>query len=144
MVKTPTEFTSGGTGHLFTPQEASRLLPDVKIKFKEIMERKRIADSLKNEIDHLALVGFEVPDFTEKNQELDAVVKDIMSKVAQIEDMGIKVRDIDLGLIDFPAMRFGTMVYLCWRYGESDIEFWHAANEGFNGRKSLKAQVISP
>src|SRR5580692_68497 len=46
MVKTPTEFTSGGTGHLFTPQEASRLLPDVKIKFKEIMERKRIADTL--------------------------------------------------------------------------------------------------
>ena len=144
MVKTPNEFSSGGTSHLFTPQEASRLLPDIKIKFKEIMERKRIADTLKNEIDHLALVGFEVPEFTEKNQELDAVVKDIMAKVAQIEDMGIKVRDIDLGLIDFPAMRFGTTVYLCWRYGESDIEFWHAANEGFTGRKSLKAQVISP
>jgi hypothetical protein len=79
-----------------------------------------------------------------KNQELDALVKDLMSRVSELEDLGVRVRDIDAGLIDFPAMRFGNTVYLCWRYGESDIEFWHGAEEGFNGRKSLKQQVISP
>jgi hypothetical protein len=129
---------------LFTPHEASRLLPDVKIKLKEIMERKRVADSLKNDIERYSLIGFDTREFTEKNSELDAVVKDLMVKVGELEDLGIKVRDIDMGLIDFPAMRFGNAVYLCWRYGESDIEFWHAANEGINGRKSLNAPVVSP
>jgi hypothetical protein len=79
-----------------------------------------------------------------KNQELDTVVKDLMSRVSELEDLGVRVRDIDAGLVDFPALRFGNTVYLCWRYGESDIEFWHGAEEGFNGRKSLKQQVISP
>ena len=65
-----------------------------------------------------------------KNQELDVVVKDLMAKVNELEDLGVRVRDIDMGLIDFPAIRFGNTVFLCWRYGESDIEFWHGANEG--------------
>lgn len=67
-----------------------------------------------------------------------------MARVAELEDLGVRVRDIDSGLIDFPAIRFGNTVYLCWRYGESEIEYWHSANEGFSGRKSLKQQVISP
>ncbi len=79
----------------------------------------------------------------QKTQELDAVVKDLMSRVAELEDLGVRVRDIDTGLIDFPAIRFGNTVYLCWRYGESEIEYWHNANEGFSGRKSLRQQVIS-
>jgi hypothetical protein len=130
--------------YLFTPQEASRLLPDVKIKLKEIMERKKVADALKADVERFSLVGFDTRELDEKNQELDMVVKDLMMKVSELEDLGLKVRDIDMGLVDFPAMRFGSMVFLCWRYGESDIEFWHSANEGFNGRKSLNAQVISP
>lgn len=130
--------------HLFTPHEASRLLPDVKIKLKEIMERKKVADILKGDIERYALVGFDTPELNEKNEELEAVVKDLMTRVSELEDLGIRVRDIDTGLIDFPANRFGNTVYLCWRYGESDIEYWHASNEGFNGRKSLNAQVISP
>ncbi len=129
---------------LFTPHEASRLLPDIKMKLKEIMERKRVADALKNDIEHYSLVGFDTRELTEKNQELDVVVKDLMAKVNELEDLGVKVRDIDMGLVDFPAVRFENAVYLCWRYGESDIEFWHGANEGMNGRKSLNAPVVSP
>ena len=89
-------------------------------------------------------MGFDTPELAQKNQELDTVVKDLMSRVSELEDLGVRVRDIDTGLIDFPAMRFGNTVYLCWRYGESDIEFWHGANEGFSGRKMLNQQVISP
>jgi len=129
---------------LFTPHEAARILPDIKLRLKEIIERKRVADSLKDEIEHYGLVGFETPELLEKNQELDSVVKDLMSRVSELEDLGVRVRDIDSGLIDFPAIRFGNTVYLCWRYGESEIEYWHGANEGFTGRKSLRQQVISP
>ena len=119
-------------------------MPDVKIKLKEIMERKKVADTLKEDLERYSLVGFDTPELSQKNQELDMVVKDLMMKVSELEDLGLKVRDIDMGLVDFPAMRFGNMVFFCWRYGESDIEFWHSSNEGFNGRKSLNAQVISP
>jgi hypothetical protein len=129
---------------LFTPQEASRILPDIKLRLKEIMERKRIADELKDDVEHYGLVGFETHELTQKSQQLDGVVKDLMSRVSELEDLGVRVRDIDTGLVDFPALRFGNTVYLCWRYGESNIEFWHGANEGFNGRKMLNQQVISP
>jgi len=108
------------------------------------MERKKLADFLKSDIERYALVGFDTPELTEKNQQLDSVVKDLMARVAELEDIGLKVRDIDTGLVDFPAARFGNTVFLCWRYGESDIEFWHGQNEGFTGRKSLNAQIISP
>ena len=116
----------------------------MKIKLKEIMERKKVADILKSDIERYALVGFDTPELAEKNQELDTVVKDLMARVSELEDLGLRVRDIDTGLVDFPALRFGNTVFLCWRYGESDIEYWHGPNEGFTGRKSLNAQVIPP
>lgn len=116
----------------------------MKIKLKEIMERKKVADILKSDIERYALVGFDTPELSEKNGELDSVVKDLMSRVSELEDLGLRVRDIDTGLVDFPATRFGNTVYLCWRYGESDIEYWHGSNEGFSARKSLNAQIISP
>jgi hypothetical protein len=141
---TPNEFSSDDVSHLFTPHEASRLLPDIKIKLKEIMERKRVADILKSDVERYALVGFDTPELTEKNEELEAVVKDLMARVSELEDLGLRVRDIDTGLVDFPANRFGNTVYLCWRYGEADIEYWHGSKEGFTARKSLNAQVISP
>lgn len=120
------------------------MLPDVKIRLKEIIERKKVADILKGDIERFALVGFDTPELTEKNEELQTVVKDLMNRVSELEDLGLRVRDIDTGLVDFPAMRFGSTVFLCWRYGESDIEYWHASNEGFTARKSLNTQVISP
>ena len=108
------------------------------------MERKKVADLLKKDVERYALMGFDTPELTQKNDELDAIVKDLMMRVSELEDLGLQVRDIDMGLVDFPAMRFGNTVYLCWRYGESDIEYWHGSSEGFTGRKSLNAQVISP
>ncbi len=140
---TPREFTDDEVAHIFTPQEASRLLPDIKIRFKEIIERKKVADSLKSEIEHFNLMGYEVPEATEASKELDCVVKDLMKMIGEIEDLGVVIRDIDTGLVDFPALRFGEKVCLCWKYGESGIEYWHTQGEGFQGRKPLKVQPIS-
>jgi hypothetical protein len=120
------------------------LLPDVKLKLKEIMETKRVADTLKEEVERFSLVGFEVPEATEKTTQLDSIVKGLMAKIQEIEDLGIKLRDIDTGLIDFPAKRFGETVFLCWRYGEQTIEFWHSEDEGFASRKQLNAPIVSP
>ena len=121
-----------------------RMLPDIKIRLKAIMERKKVADSLRDEIERFSLVGFEVPEARQKTDQLDLIVKDLMSKISELEDLGVKLRDIDTGLLDFPAKRFGEVVYLCWKYGEASIEFWHGQNEGFASRKQINAQIVSP
>ena len=55
----------------------------------------------------------------------------------QIQDMGIQVKDLTIGLIDFIAIRDGREVYLCWKYGEDSIQFWHEVEAGFSGRQLI-------
>ena len=57
--------------------------------------------------------------------------------VHQLQDTGAILKDLNQGLIDFPAMREGHEVYLCWKYGESELAFWHEIDAGFSGRRSL-------
>jgi len=59
------------------------------------------------------------------------------SLVHQVQDKGVLFKDINLGLLDFPALRNGREVYLCWKYGEEDIEFWHEIEAGYAGRQSI-------
>jgi hypothetical protein len=120
------------------------MLPDIKLKLKSIMERKRVADTLRDEVERFSLVGFEVSEARQKTEQLDFIVKDLMANISELEDLGVKLRDIDTGLLDFPAKRFGEVVYLCWKYGESGVEFWHTQNEGFASRKQINAQIVSP
>jgi hypothetical protein len=143
-MSTPIGSSKDEPAHLFTPQEALRLLPDVKIRLRAIMERKKVADTFRDEIERFSLVGFEVPEARQKTDQLDLIVKDLMTKISELEDLGVKLRDIDTGLVDFPAKRFGEVVYLCWKYGESGVEFWHTQKEGFASRKQINAQIVSP
>src|SRR5438445_7400446 len=121
-----------------------RILPDIKIKLRAIMERKKVADTMRDEVERFSLVGFEVPEARQKTEELDVIVKDLMTSISELEDLGVKLRDIETGLVDFPAKRFGEVVYLCWKYGESGIEFWHTQSEGFASRKQINAAIVSP
>ena len=61
----------------------------------------------------------------------------MQASVARIDGWGITLRDIDTGLIDFPALVTGRQVWLCWRLGEADIDWWHDLNAGVAGRKRL-------
>ena len=55
----------------------------------------------------------------------------------KIQDMGIEVKDLTTGLIDFVGLRDGREVYLCWKYGEESIQFWHEIEAGFSGRRLI-------
>ena len=57
--------------------------------------------------------------------------------VHQVQATGALFKDINLGLLDFPALRDGREVYLCWKYGEDDIAFWHEIEAGYAGRQSI-------
>ena len=67
------------------------------------------------------------------SQAMEALEKEIQ----KLEDLGCVLKDMTTGLVDFPAVRLGTRVWLCWKLGEDDVRFWHGLHEGFAGRKPV-------
>ena len=68
---------------------------------------------------------------------MQGLVDQMQASVARIDGWGITLRDIESGLIDFPALVSGRQVWLCWRLGEDDIGWWHELDDGFAGRRPL-------
>ena len=68
---------------------------------------------------------------------MQGLIDQMQAAVARIDELGVTLRDIESGLIDFPALADGRQIWLCWRLGEDDIEWWHELNEGFSGRRLL-------
>ena len=73
----------------------------------------------------------------ELEDEVREVVRRMQESVGQIDAWGVTLRDINTGLIDFPALANGRPIWLCWRLGEDDIAWWHEANTGFDSRQPL-------
>ena len=76
------------------------------------------------------------------NRTLSRMVKDfekLDTLVHRILETGAQIKDINSGLLDFSALRDGREVYLCWKYGEGDIAFWHEVDAGFAGRQSIES-----
>src|SRR5262245_57202814 len=68
---------------------------------------------------------------------LRRVVEDVAGALEEIHDLGAELKDVDLGLVDFPAQLGGEAVYLCWQFGEDRVRYWHRRTEGFAGRRPL-------
>jgi hypothetical protein len=75
----------------------------------------------------------------ELQQQVEAAARDVALAVGELETLGVQVKDLDRGLIDFPARHpeSGETVLLCWHLGEPEVEYWHGLEEGFAGRKPL-------
>ncbi len=68
---------------------------------------------------------------------MQGVIDQMQAGVARIDELGVTLREIETGLVDFPALVSGRQVWLCWRLGEGDIAWWHELAEGFGGRRAL-------
>src|SRR3954454_11806914 len=68
---------------------------------------------------------------------MQGVIDQMQAGVARIDELGITLREIETGLVDFPALVNGRQVWLCWRLGEGDVESWHELSDGFGGRQTL-------
>ena len=79
--------------------------------------------------------GFAVNDA--RRGDFDALVKELEGCVEELEALGVVVKDVDLGLVDFPALRGDEEVLLCWHVGEERIAYWHGLEEGYAGRKPV-------
>ena len=76
-------------------------------------------------------------DFAEADERLEQAASELAGCIEQIQAAGVLVKDLDRGLLDFPARREGDEILLCWHVGEDEIRFWHGVDEGFAGRKPL-------
>ena len=79
--------------------------------------------------------GYAVSD--SRSGEFRSIVADLDACVQQLEGLGVQIKDVDLGLLDFPARREGDDVLLCWHVGEERVAFWHGLEEGYAGRKPI-------
>lgn len=126
----------------FTLPEAQALLPQLREVLDALRRTRDEAALKKTQIDLLwkRLEGGEAVLGTigEEQKHMDALVAKLTAIAEDLEQIGCVLRDVDSGLVDFPArVRGGRTVFLCWRLGEPEIAFWHGTNEGFAGRKPL-------
>jgi hypothetical protein len=126
----------------FTLPEAQALLPRLREVLDALRRTRDEATLKKTRIDLLwkRLEAGETVLGTigQEQKQMDALVSRLTAISADVEGIGCVLRDVDAGLVDFPArVRGGRTVFLCWRLGEPEIAFWHGTNEGFSGRKPL-------
>jgi hypothetical protein len=121
----------------YTPQEANKVLPEVKRKFGLILSLRdqivKMQEGLQRMIDANAKLDL----YMEEKQKLNMAVSNLYKAIEDIESMGIMIKSVDEGLLDFPSIRFNEEVWLCWKAGEDEVKFWHGKDEGFAGRKPL-------
>ncbi len=120
----------------FTLEEANALLPQIEPLMARLLERRAKAARLSREIKSLlADVRLDVggPVFAELTQDFATIER----MVREIQSFGCVVKNLNAGLLDFLAVRDGREVYLCWRYGEPAVAFYHELHLGFNGRQPV-------
>jgi hypothetical protein len=126
----------------FTVEEARALLPEVREIAESMQQHKREFERqrslLKEAGTHAAGNGHGSPDALSAQSAAERQVQEIQDRIEQLARMGVEVKGIDDGLVDFPSMRDGRIVYLCWRVGEPDILYWHELEAGFRGRQLLE------
>jgi hypothetical protein len=80
--------------------------------------------------------------FVDEKKRRDSAARRLKDAIEQIQSFGCLIKDLDIGLIDFPSLYRGEEVYLCWKLGEDGINFWHGVSEGFGGRKPIDREFL--
>jgi hypothetical protein len=128
----------------FDRREAEELLNTITPWLEEARNEKERIEAFKAELAQVASrimvmggVFPPLPGLLRKKSEHDEAAERLVELVNRIQDMGVLVKDLDIGLVDFPSLVDDEEIYLCWKLGEDHIEFWHGVDEGFAGRKPI-------
>ena len=128
----------------FTLDEAQSLLPVLESLLNRAIEARRAAEEIGEELQALNHKIFlsggmflDVDSLRKRRKAYDAQLQTVKDTLAEIDAIGVQVKDLDTGLLDFPCLIDGETVLLCWKMGESRIEFWHTLDGGFAGRQPL-------
>jgi hypothetical protein len=128
----------------FTLDEAQSLLPVLESLLKRAIEAKQGAEELESALSDLArriyLSGgmrVDVAKVAKQRAEIETHLKLARETIAEIDSIGVQVKDLEAGLLDFPCRMDDQVVLLCWRMGETAIEHWHTMESGFQGRQPV-------
>ena len=127
----------------FTAEEASGALTEVRPLVERMVEQRRLhVEALERQEElegHIRGNGGGIPpaELADTAAEVERLARELAKVVDEIAALGAEVKDLDEGLIDFPALRRGETVLLCWKLGEDEIRYWHAVEDGFAGRRPL-------
>jgi hypothetical protein len=128
----------------FTLAEAQSLIPEVSRLLREAVslkgeyqEAEQAIETWTRRITMMGGVKVDRNRAIDTRKRRDTSAASLRSAIEQVQAIGCVVKDLDIGLIDFPTEFRGQEVYLCWKLGEPKIEFWHGVEEGFRGRKAI-------
>lgn len=122
----------------FTANEANKALPDVIKKFEYALAKKNDVTKLEQQLQMSLSTVNSFEEFVTLKQKLNSRITKFYEAVEILENTGVVVKSIEQGLLDFPSKRFNEEVWLCWKYGETEIKFWHEKDSGFMGRKPVE------
>lgn len=127
----------------FTPAEANSALAEVRpVAQRLVGVRERMRELERSQGDLASAIGgngggYAASDLNEAESELSGLADTAIACVERLEELGVTVKDLDLGLLDFLGVREGVEVELCWHVGEDAVAFWHELGAGYAGRKPI-------
>lgn len=134
----------------FTLLQAEELLPTIERLVRNLMQSKGAYEAAEAELTRIthriAFSGGMIPPrerIAELRRGKDAAARDLKSTIEEIQGTGCQLKDIEIGLVDFPTLYRDTEVYLCWKLGEAGIGFWHHVADGFRGRRPIDGDFLS-
>ena len=134
----------------FTLEEAHKLLPVLKSLLQKAVDgrqRVRQIDQGFRDLKHRILLSggllVDVAAAARNRAEIVRAYQEIKDASAEITAIGVQVKDLDIGLLDFPCQVEGEIVLLCWKFGEERITHWHGMEEGFAGRKPIDQRIAN-
>jgi len=132
----------------FTLDEAQDLLPILESLLRTSIDGKKLIESVDAELQATAQrvflnggMSLNVVHFARRKAEREKAIQRVKDAMDEIDAMGVQVKDLDIGLLDFPCEGDGQIVLLCWKLGEKAITHWHGVSEGFAGRKPVDERI---
>jgi len=132
----------------FTLSEAQSLVPVLESLLRTAIDGRKLIEAVDNELQELAHRVFlrgglsvNIVHMASRKAEREKAIQRVKDALAEIDAAGVQVKDLDIGLLDFPCEVEGQTVLLCWKLGEKSITHWHSESEGFAGRKPIDARI---
>lgn len=128
---------------VFTPDEANAALSELRPLVEAMVEGKRALDDAQERRDDIAQRiagnggGIPPAELGALEAAVEDAAKTLAGTIGEIQEMGVLVKDLDTGLVDFPGKRGGQDILLCWQLGEDEVAFWHGLEDGYAGRRPL-------
>ena len=123
----------------FTTNEANEALPDVIKKYEYALAKRNEVAKLEQKLQLILSTTNSFEEHITLKQQLNTTITKFYESLEILESTGVVVKSIEQGLLDFPSKRFDEEVWLCWKYGETEIKFWHEKDSGFMGRKPVES-----